>query len=432
MVRVIKKQSMNPQEVNTYRLRSYYIKNDIISQYMSYPHKDIIDQIKLERKRQGLTQTDFANLLGCPQPSIVRIETRKTSPTIGMIQRICDVLGMEITLVKKEKINKHLSICFDMYGCPNRCKHCWLGNLPNQPFPDGYDNYVVELFEPYFKDVTFYSWLREPDFCKNYKERWEKDNLLSSIKPERFELASFYTIVRNLEYVKWLKEVGTKKVQLTFFGLEKTTDDFVGRKGAYQELIKTSEILKQNGIEPRWQIFIYETNKDEVIKLLNIAKKMNIKECFVHEGSCDGNNRKLYDIRINKNNIPEEIKPYYLEYNNILSEKECIELLKDDESHFLPHNDDEIVLYITSDLNVYFNFTSPSPMWKIGNIKDDKIDDIVRRAVEEDIPALMLSKTISIKELVKLYGNANSDRVFSIDDYKMYLLNNYLEDKSNL
>lgn len=398
---------------------------------MSYPNKDIIDLIKLERKRQRITQTELAKLVGCPQPSIVRIETRKLSPTISMLQRICDVLGLDIVVKKKEKINKHLIICLDMHGCPNKCKHCWLGNLANKQLNDDYPDFLVRLFKIFFKDVTFYSWLREPDFCSNYQDRWLKDCELSSIKPQRFELASFYKIVREPEYVKWLKDVGTKKVQLTFFGLEETTDEFVGRKGAYQELIKASEILKENGIEPRWQIFIYQTNKNEVVELIKLAKGKDIKEIVVHEGSCDGNNRKLYDIRINKNEIPEEVKPYYLDYANLLSEKECIDILKNEESHYLPHNDKKIVLYITSDLNVYFNFTNPSLAWKIGNIQDDEIDDIVRKAVEEDILALIISKTITIKKLIEKYGNANSDRVFSLDDYKMYLLNNYLDDEYN-
>lgn len=398
---------------------------------MSYPHKDIIDQIKLERKKQGITQTELARLVGCPQPSIVRIETRKLSPTISMLQKIYDVLGLDITAIKKEKINKHLTICLDMQGCPNRCKHCWLGDLPNKQLDDSYANFLIKLFKPYFKDITFYSWLREPDFCSNYQERWVKDNELSTIKPQRFELASFYKIVRDSNYVKWLKEVGTNKVQLTLFGLEETTDKYVGRSGAYKELIRASEILKENGIEPRWQIFIYQTNKDEVVELLNLAREKQIKEVFVHEGSCDGNNRKLYDIRINKSEIPEVVKDYFLDYPNILSEKECIDILKDDESHFVPHNDKEIILYITSDLNIYFNFTNPSPAWKIGNIQDDEIDDLVRKAVEEDIPALMLTKTIKIKELIRKYGDINSDKVFSLDDYKMYLLNNFLDEKYN-
>ena len=55
----------------------------------------------------------------------------------------------------------------------------------------------------------------------------------------------------------------------------------------------------------------------------------------------------------------------------------------------------------------------------------------MRRVIDEDIPALMLSKTITIKELIKKYGNKGSDKVFSINDYKMYLLNNYLDEKYN-
>lgn len=24
-----------------------------------------------------------------------------------------------------------LTVCLDMYGCHNRCKHCWIGHSPN-------------------------------------------------------------------------------------------------------------------------------------------------------------------------------------------------------------------------------------------------------------------------------------------------------------
>ena len=244
--------------------------------------------------------------------------------------------------------NKTLNLVVDMYGCPNRCKHCWLGNLPNNIMPNGTDELIVNLFKPYFKNITFYSWLREPDFCSNYKEHFKKDNLLSTIPPQRFELASFYRIVRDKEYVKFLKEVGTKKVQLTFFGLEDMTDKYVGRGGAFKELLKASNILKENGIEPRWQMFINEENKKEIVELVKIAKEKEIKEFFVHEGSCDGNNMDLYDIRIIKSNIPQEVIPYYLNYNEIFTEKECIKLLENDESFYISKQNEDIVLNITS------------------------------------------------------------------------------------
>jgi len=324
-------------------------------------------------------------------------------------------------------IDKNLVLVVDMRGCPNRCKHCWLGDLPNKVLEDGVDEMIVDKFKPYFKNVTFYSWLREPDFFDNYKERFEKDKRLSTIPPERFELASFYKIVRDKDYVDFLKDVGTKKVQLTFFGLKGFTDKYVGRKGAYEELIDASKILKSKGIEPRWQIFINEENKEDVVKLLDVAKTADIKELFVHEGSCDGNNLKLYDIRINKGNIPKEVIPYYLNYDKILSESECIELLKNDESYYIPHFENDIVLNITSDLNVYYNYTNPSPKWLIGNILREDTSTLVEKIVNNDVEAVKIAKNTTLKEMVAKYGDENSDKVFDLEDYKMYLLNRCLE-----
>lgn len=333
--------------------------------------------------------------------------------------------------------DRPLLLACDLRGCPNRCKHCWLGDLPNQPMQAGDDEAIVSCFEPYFRKIAFYSWLREPDFTDDYRARWEKDRRLSrGIEPRRFELASFYRIVRDPEYVKFLKDVGTKKVQLTFFGLKETTDRYVGRKGAFDELIRAGEILIENGIAPRWQVFINEENKEEVVRLIAFAKQRKLfSRCagfslFVHEGSCDGNNRSLYDIRIQKAHVPEEVRPYYLDFENALSERECVRMLKESEARFVPHNGEEIVLNITSDGNVYFNFTAPSPLWKIGNFREDEAGEMVRRILEEDVLALRLARSVSLKELVRRFGREDSDRIFSLDDYQMYLLNEFLEEES--
>ena len=171
---------------------------------------------------------------------------------------------MSINIEKSRK----LALVVDMYGCPNRCRHCWLGRLPNIPPENGADEMLVNSFRPYFEQIEYYSWLREPDFCGEYRARWERDKALSvNCEPQRFELASFWRLVRDGEYAKFLREVGVKVVQLTFFGGEETTDRYIGRKGAYSELLKATEILLQNGIAPRWQAFINAENKHEVCLL---------------------------------------------------------------------------------------------------------------------------------------------------------------------
>lgn len=101
---------------------------------------------------------------------------------------------------------KKLTLVVDMYGCPNQCKHCWLGHMPNRKMDSKTDEILVEYFKPYFESITYYSWLREPDYCDEYKQRWLKDNEISvNAKPLRFELASFYRLVHDEEYVKFLK-----------------------------------------------------------------------------------------------------------------------------------------------------------------------------------------------------------------------------------
>jgi len=340
------------------------------------------------------------------------------------------------------KKNKNLFVAVDMYGCPNRCKHCWLGHMPNRKMEDGADEWIVDYFKPYFENIGYYSWLREPDFCADYRERWLKDIAISEgIMPERFELASFWRIVKDPQYVKFLKEVDVKVVQLTFFGLEKMTDKYVGRAGAFKELLQATEILLRHEIAPRWQAFIYQENRKELVELLELSKELKLKErCqsfgaefkfFVHAGGCGGENRKQYDIWIEKESIPKELIPYYLEYDELLTEKECCKLLQTDVTNHVPHNEEDIVVYVANNYDVFFNFTHMSHEWKIGNLRTDKQEEVIRRIVEEDIPALNLARNITLSELVAKYGNVNSQRAFYLSDYKDYLLDCYVKEVLN-
>ena len=327
-----------------------------------------------------------------------------------------------------------LNLVVDLHGCPNRCRHCWLGHMPNVTMENGADRFIVDYFAPYFDRIAFYSWLREPDFCDDYAQRWQRDIALSkNAQPERFELASFYRIVRDENYIPFLKSVGVKKVQLTFFGLKATQDRYVGRKGAFEEVLSASRLLIKNGVIPRWQCFINEENKDEIVRVFALAKEIRQNECpelefFVHEGSCDGENRKLYPIRIRKQDIPEELKEVYLDPGELLSERECCEMLKSDDSSPSFPIGDTITLNISNRFDVYYNFTHMRPPWVVGNLKTDAPGELARRIKEGDTFALRRAAQCSWALLVSKYGDFASERAFRLDDYKMYLFNNELED----
>ena len=55
------------------------------------------------------------------------------------------------------------------------------------------------------------------------------------------------------------------------------------------------------------------------------------------------------------------------------------------------------------------------------------MSELVRRIIEEDTPAMNIAKNITLKQLISLYGDPYSKKLFAEDDYKMYLLNAYLE-----
>lgn len=337
-----------------------------------------------------------------------------------------------------QKINKRLILAVDMNGCPNRCKHCWLGHMPNKNMKKSDDEFIVGFFKPYFNSITYYSWLRDPDFTDDYANRWKRDNQISiNSKPQRFELASFYRLVRDKNYVRFLKSLNVNSVQLTFFGLEKLTDKYIGRTGAFEELLQATEILISNKIAPRWQTFINQENAQEIVELLRLSETLDLrKRCkafnrdfifFVHAGSCDGENRKLYDIRINKEDIPKELIAYYNNIDNMYTEAELCSKLKNDNTHFVYHNDKDIVLNISNEFDVYFNFTHMLDNWKIGNLKLNSCEEIIKRILDEDIPALHIAREITVAGLVEKYGDFLSHKIFDSYDYKAYLLNKHIE-----
>lgn len=53
----------------------------------------IVDELVAERKRQGLTQQDVANITGVAVSNITRFESKKTVPTFQFFEKYARALG---------------------------------------------------------------------------------------------------------------------------------------------------------------------------------------------------------------------------------------------------------------------------------------------------------------------------------------------------
>lgn len=66
--------------------------------------KELGNRIKERRKILGITQKHLAELAEVSVNSIVKIENGHMNPSIEMVDRIAEILGMELTLQVKKVI----------------------------------------------------------------------------------------------------------------------------------------------------------------------------------------------------------------------------------------------------------------------------------------------------------------------------------------
>lgn len=336
-------------------------------------------------------------------------------------------------------------VCLDMHGCPNRCKHCWLGASPNGNMIKEELTAAAKAFKPFTDCLEMDFWYREPDFSDDYKELYALSDSLSDTKKEHFELVSFWRLVRDKEYVKWLSEIGLKKAQLTIFGSEATTDFYVGRKGAYREILKAIDILLDNKISVRLQSFVTKNNIDELKETEKLIEELNLKrQCkafgdeftfFLHNGSCDGENEQFYEewvtpAELKKN--PPKLIDYTLKHfgkkdiKDVFgkTEKELYyELINDNST--ADYTVDSPVFYIDGSFDVYPNITTPAPHWRLGNLKKDGAEKILQNYKNNKSIAQQMHFTVPICSIVRSEGDCTSERLFDREDYIELLLNRY-------
>lgn len=58
--------------------------------------KHIVSELISERKRQGITQQEVADMTGMKAPNVTRIESRRYTPTLEVLIRYAKALGKEL------------------------------------------------------------------------------------------------------------------------------------------------------------------------------------------------------------------------------------------------------------------------------------------------------------------------------------------------
>ncbi|MDD5529002.1 MAG: radical SAM protein [bacterium] len=335
-----------------------------------------------------------------------------------------------------------ISIAYDIYGCPQLCKHCWLGHFKKHPNMDvnetianflkikeeqtkhKYFNIQVEYFSPDF---------REPHYGDDYKLLSEKTNIINGCNIEiekKFELLSIWRLTRDPEYVKWVREKGIKRCQIKIFGLKETNNFFYGRNNAHKDIIDGTSILLDNGIIPRWQIYYNKKGINELEDILDLTNKLNIWDRVSELGEkfnihgltydSDGRGFKYHNFRIDENDIEkipmlliEKSREHFGNNFRLSTERELLKEINENNAQSVMPKEHWLWFFVTSDWNVYPNIMGVAPWWLLGNTKHDSWETILSNYAYDKNIGLKIMNNMTVSELANRYGNKTGNKIYS-------------------
>ena len=350
-------------------------------------------------------------------------------------------------------VSREIGVALDMHGCPNRCRHCYLGVLPNGRMTEEDLRWAVTQFREYVRKredrplIEVASSWREPDFSDDYERLAELEAELSDVRPTRYELLSIWRLARDEKYAEWAKRVGPDTCQITFFGMEETQDWFCRRRGAFRDCVRATERLLEVDIKPRWQLFLTKKILPDLDDLMKLVDRMRIRErvqalgdefvIFIHPPGLVGEGRKILPLSATLEDtklVPAEIVASTQRHFNTekiwTTEAETISrILRDPEEFGPPYRyppEPKLWLFIAGNWDVFSNMGTTDPWWKLGNLKEDPIEIIFDTLENDRILPLKLNRADTLQELAQRYGDTESPRV--VNSIEQYWFEKYCEE----
>jgi hypothetical protein len=152
-------------------------------------------------------------------------------------------------------------------------------------------------------------------------------------------------------------------------------------------------------------------------------------EIFIGGISPEGNGYELENIRIDEDDIkliPHELVDICREGIELLGRPEYI-LLESLYNEDAPANVKANIpsISINADFDVYPNIAEPAQWWRLGNLKTDGVDAIIKAYRDETTAGMRANREIPVCEFARKYGDKNSKKLYSKDDLLSRLLHQW-------
>ena len=344
-----------------------------------------------------------------------------------------------------------VGVAVDIHGCPNRCRHCYLGAPPAPGLREERLREIVAEFRVAGRPLRVSAHIWEPDFSADYRHLHELENELGDLPSLRaeMELLSVWRLARDPDYAPWAHSIGVRVCQISFFGLEGATDWACRRRGAFRDALAATERLLAAGIRPRWQWFFTTRLPPDIPGLLALTEDLRLRErceaaggpfaLFLNCPAPDGEGVHLEGLRPTMEDaarLPGPLREQSERHlGSALGEAEgaLIERLLHDQRPIAPTEADvfsrPLWLLICGNEDVYANVGEMTPPWRLGNLREEGAGRIIAALEEDRPPGLQALRTVPVAQLAAQFGDRSSRRLYVESDLKSKLLRSHLNQR---
>lgn len=288
--------------------------------------------------------------------------------------------------------------------CSCHCKYCLLSyerKLEGADFLAGIS---------FSKDFKKWLSINHPDVKFSYYFGYSMDtpfllesmNVLSELNsPIAYVMQLNGLKLRNDEelynYLSELKGKGLKLIDLTFYGLENTHDNFAERKNDFAYLLRILECAKRIGLDTEIGIALMKNNINEMDELINLLKR-KANKIFIFVPHCGGKGISLESQKIDLSDYALLSKgtKAYLNRNKYKTQKEWL-----DEDGSEPN---ERILNFSLNPN---------------NVNNQNFEEVF--ASLEKMDEDFYSNFPSFKQLLEIYFDENDSKLYSKKDLYAHL-----------
>jgi MoaA/NifB/PqqE/SkfB family radical SAM enzyme len=250
-----------------------------------------------------------------------------------------------------------------------------------------------------------------PDFIELIKKL--KDNNLMVKNNVGLLVSNGFTLAKDEALLKDVSE-HYGAIKLTLFGLKTSHDTFVKRQGHYHEIIEVTEKSKALGLKVIWQVMVNKDNTDEIHKLIEISKDLQVDRYFV-----TANYYYSGAVLLNDDFIPreEDIKNisceiYEVENELFFPEYKSIEILHEILNEKIIKTSLEN-LYIDHKFDVY-PLNCIDEKYLLGNLKAG-MDDLLRCLNDRSLlpEAIIHRNNRDFRDLIDRHVDPKSSQMFT-------------------